>query len=131
MDILKETPAQPASSVMLATEPMQRETVPSRPQRPKTKSHTTYDKALESLAYIASFCIAAALWYVGAYWPVANILQINNVCTFFTKSRAIHGCALPIGALIGNAEAHLLAIIADKVLTIPLLHATLALPIIS
>ena len=63
--------------------------------------------------------------------PIIEQIPINNACAFFTKSSAINGQSLPISVLIGNAEALLLAIIADKALTIPLLHATLALPIIS
>lgn len=81
MDILKETPAQPTSPAMLATEPIQREQAPSRPQRPKPKSNTTYDKTLESLAYVASFCIAAALWYVGAYFTLAAIAELGIATT--------------------------------------------------
>lgn len=77
MDILNETPAQSASPVMIAAEPIQREIAPSRPQRPKAKPNTTYDKTLESMAYIASFCMALALWYIGAYFTLAAVAQLG------------------------------------------------------
>lgn len=123
MDVLKETPAQPTSPVMLATEPMQREIAPSRPQRPKTRSNTTYDKTLESLAYIASFCIAVALWYVGAYFTLAAIAELGIATTHLAW------WLIPIA--ITAIELSLIGKIQEKWQSIAIFASVLALDIAS